>query len=82
MLHKKPKELIFCRGQFQWQAVSIGPSLQQLERDPVGTEFSGMSDRKIGRRLGIKESLVGQWRRRARVWLRDRYSREYGKGDS
>ena len=41
-----------------------------------------MSDRKIGRRLGIKESLVGQWRRRARVWLRDRYSREYGKGDS
>ena len=41
-----------------------------------------MSDRRIGRRLGIKESLVGQWRRRARVWLRDRYSREYGKGDS
>ena len=41
MLHKKPKELIFCCGQFQRHAVFIGPSLQQLERDPVGTEFSG-----------------------------------------
>ena len=41
-----------------------------------------MSDRVIGKKLGIRESLVGQWRRRARLWLRDRYSREYGERDS
>ena len=35
-----------------------------------------MSDREIGIEMGIKASLVGQWRHRARLWLKDRYSRE------
>ena len=35
-----------------------------------------MSDREIGSIMGIKASLVGQWRRRARLWLKDRYSSE------
>lgn len=33
-----------------------------------------MSDQEIGVAMGIKASLVGQWRRRARLWLKDRYS--------
>lgn len=36
-----------------------------------------MSDREIGKIMGIKASLVGQWRHRARLWLRERYAREY-----
>lgn len=40
-----------------------------------------ISDRVIGRRMGVKESLVGQWRKRARMWLKDKYDREYGEGD-
>lgn len=41
-----------------------------------------MSDRMIGRKLGIREALVGQWRRRARLWLQDRYFSEYEERDS
>lgn len=44
--------------------------------------LENMSDRKIGKRLGITDVLVGQWRHRARRWLNDRYIGEYGKRDS
>lgn len=39
-----------------------------------------MSDREIGKAMGIKASLVGQWRRRARLWLKRRYSGEGDRG--
>ncbi len=42
--------------------------------------LENMSDRTISRKLGVKESLVGQWRHRARLWLREKYSSEYEKG--
>ncbi len=40
-----------------------------------------MSDREIGEAMGVKSSLVGQWRRRARRWLMDRYSVENKEND-
>lgn len=40
-----------------------------------------MSDREIGIEMGIKTSLVGQWRHRARLWLKNRYARKEDEQD-